>query len=95
VEIVNLVSDTIPNAYVAVIPYSSFVSSLTVTPRFLLVSLNITAMLDQTTINQRCKQLKPTIYGRGPGDIYGVTLHRIQQSGGKVEAPDGSFNVDL
>ena len=52
-------------------------------PRFLLVSLKIAAILDETTIYQRREQLKRITNGDGLGDAYGVTLDRIKQSGGK------------
>ena len=52
-------------------------------PRFLLASLIITGILDETTIYQRREQLKRMTNGHGLGDAYGVTLDRIKQSGGK------------
>ena len=79
-EIVNRISETISDVYVAVVFCSSFVSLLTVALKFLLVSLNITAILDETTIYKRRKQLKRITYGGGLGDIYGVKLDRIKQS---------------
>ena len=53
-------------------------------PRFLLVSLNITAILDETTVYDRREQLRRMTKDGGLGDAYGVTLERIkEQSGGK------------
>ena len=82
-EIMNQVSEMISDVYVAVIFCSSLVRSLTVAPRFLLVSLNIAAILDETTIHQRREQIERMTHGGGLGDIYSVTLDRIKQSGGK------------
>ena len=82
-EIMNRVSEAISEVYVTVIFSSSLTRSLTATPRFLLVSLNIAAILDETTIYQRREQLKRISNGSGLGDAYGVTLARIKQSGGR------------
>ena len=83
-EILNRVSETIADVYVTTIFCSRIEQSLTAAPRFLLVSLNIAAILDETTIYQRREQLKKMTNGRGLGDAYGVTLDRIgAQSGGK------------
>ena len=83
-EIMNRISETISDVYVIAIFCSSLLSSLTVAPRFLLVSLNITAILDETTIYQRREQLKRITNGQDLGDAYGVTLDRIiAQSGGR------------
>ena len=82
-EIMNQVSETISDVYAMAILSSSLVGSLTVVPSFLLVSLNIAAILDETTIYQRREQLKRMTNGRGLGEVYGVTLDRIKQSGGK------------
>jgi len=82
-EIMNRVSETISDVYVAGVFCSSLVHSLTVAPRFLLVSLNVAAILDETTIYQRREQLKRMTNGGGLGDAYGATLDRIKQSGGK------------
>jgi len=84
VEIMNRILETISDVYVTAIFCSSLVQWLTVSPRFLLVFLNITAILDETTIYQRREQLKRMTNGRGLGDAYTVTLDRIKsQSGGK------------
>ena len=83
-EIMNRISETISDVYVIAIFYPSLLSSLTVAPRFLLVSLNITAILNETTIFQRREQLNRMTNGRDLGDAYGVTLDRIvAQSGGR------------
>ena len=82
-EIMNRVSEMISDVYVTAIFCCSLVRRLTVVPRFLLVSLNIAAILDETTIHQRREQLKRITNGRSLGDAYGVTLDRIKQSGGK------------
>ena len=57
-EIMNRVSETISDVYVTASFCSSLVPSLTVAHRFLLVSLNMAAILDETTIYQRREQLK-------------------------------------
>ena len=82
-EIIDRVSETVSDVYVTTISRLSLVGSLTVAPRFLLVSLNITAILDETTIYQRREQLKRMTDGRSLGDAYSATLDRIKQSGGK------------
>ena len=82
-DIMNLVSETISDVYVTAICCSSPVHPLTVTPRFLLVSLIIAGILDETTIYQRREQLKRMTNGGSLGNTYGVTLDRIRQSGGK------------
>ena len=82
-EIMNQVSEMISDVYVMAMFCSSPVRLLTVAPRFLLVSLNIAAILDETTIYQRREQLKQITNGRSLRDAYGVTLDRIKQRGGK------------
>ena len=52
--------------------------------RFLLVSLNIEAILGEVTIHQRRKKLKETAQGNGLGDAYTATLGRLKaQKGNK------------
>jgi len=82
-EIMNRISETISDVYVARVFFSSLVCSLTVAPRFLLVSLNVAAILDETTVYQRREQLKRMTDGSGLGDAYSATLDRIKRSGGK------------
>jgi len=82
-EIMERVSETISDVYVAAIFCPSLVRSLIVALRFLLVSLNITAILDETTIYRRREQLERMTNGCGLGEVYGVTLERIAQSEGK------------
>ena len=83
-EIMNRVSETISDVYVAAIFRSTLEALLIVVHRFLLVSLNITAILDETTIYGRREQLKRMTNGRGLGDAYGTTLDRMRaQSEGK------------
>jgi len=76
-EIINRISETISDVYAAAIFRSKLEVSLIV-PRFLLVSLNITAILDEATIFDRREQLKRVTSGRGLNDAYGVTLDRIK-----------------
>jgi len=78
-EIMNRVSETISDVYVTAIFCSSL---LTIFPRFLLVFLNIAAILDETTVYQRREQLKRMTNGRGLGDAYSATLDRIRGQGG-------------
>jgi len=83
-EIMNRVSETISDVYVTSVFSSSLDHSLTVAPRFLLVSLSIAAILDETSIYERREQLKKMTSGRGLGDAYRVTLDRIKaQNRGK------------
>ena len=51
--------------------------------RFLLVSLNIDAILQETTIYYRRQKLNAMTDGLGLGDAYGATLGRIKEQGGK------------
>ena len=83
-EIVNRVLETISDVYVTLIFSSRFEYSLRVVPRFLLVSLNIAAILSETTVYQRRERLKRMTNGRDLGDAYHATLERIKaQSWGK------------
>jgi len=53
--------------------------------RFLLVSLNIDAVLEEVTISQRKKKLEQMIKGGGLRDAYSATLERIKaQKGSKA-----------
>ena len=51
--------------------------------RFLLVSLNIDAVLQETTIHRRRQKLNAMTNGLGLGDAYGSTLGRIKGQGGE------------
>ena len=51
--------------------------------RFLLVSLNIDVILQETTIYHRRQKLNTMIDGLGLGDAYGATLDRIKRQGGR------------
>ena len=51
--------------------------------RFLLVSLNIDAILEETTIHRRRQKLNVMTDGVGLGDAYGATLSRIKGQGGE------------
>jgi len=51
--------------------------------RFLLVSLNIDAILQETTIHRRRQKLSSITEGLGLGDAYGATLGRIKGQGGE------------
>jgi len=51
--------------------------------RFLLVSLNIDAVLQETTIHRRRQKLNSMTDGVGLGDAYGATLGRIKAQGGE------------
>ena len=58
--------------------------SLTTESRFLLVSLNIDAVLEEVTISRRRKKLNEMIQGNGLRDAYSATLARINaQKGSK------------
>ena len=51
--------------------------------RFLLVSLNIDAILQEPTIHLRREKLNAMTDGLGLGDAYGATLDRINRQGGE------------
>ena len=51
--------------------------------RFLLVSLNIDAILQETTIHRKRQRLNAMTDGLGLGDAYGATLDRIKGQGGE------------
>ena len=55
---------------------------LTLLARFLLVSLNIDAILGEVTINKRRKKLEEMTKGKGLGDAYTATLSRIRSQNG-------------
>ena len=77
-EIMKQISETISDVYVAAIFSPRLEVSLIVAPRLLLVSLNITAILDETTIHDRREKLKRMTSGRGLNDVYRVALERIK-----------------
>src|SRR5205807_10413393 len=52
-------------------------------PRFLLASMHINAILQETTIARRGKRLKSLKDGVGLGDAYGATLERIRSQDGE------------
>ena len=51
--------------------------------RFLLVTLNIDAVLQETTIHRRRQKLRAMNDGLGLGDVYGATLDRIKGQSGE------------
>ena len=55
---------------------------LTSVTRFLLVSLNIEAILEEVTIYKRRKRLEEMVTGQGLGDAYTATLTRIKSLNG-------------
>ena len=55
---------------------------LTIACRFLLVSLNIDAILGEVTIRQRRKKLEAMTLGNGLSDAYGATLTRLKSQKG-------------
>ena len=50
--------------------------------RFLLVSLNIEAILQESTIYRRRERLSKMTDGLGLEDVYGATIERIKAQGG-------------
>ena len=50
--------------------------------RFLLVSLSIEAILQESTIYRRRERLRKMTDGLGLGDVYGATIERIKAQGG-------------
>ena len=63
-------------------PLISDVYLLTIVYRFLLVSLNIEAILGEITISQRRKKLKEMVRGNGLSDAYTATLTRLKAQKG-------------
>ena len=57
-------------------------NSLTLVARFLLVSLNIEAILEEVTIYKRRKRLEEMTKGQELGDAYTATLTRIKSQNG-------------
>jgi len=57
-------------------------NSLTLVARFLLVSLNIDAILEEVTIYKRRKKLQEMTEGKGLGDAYTATLTLIRLQNG-------------
>ena len=55
---------------------------LTLMPSFLLVSLNIDAVLSEVTLHQRRKKLDEMTKGEGLGDAYAATLSRVKAQHG-------------
>ena len=55
---------------------------LTLVTRFLLVSLNIEAILEEVTIYKRRRRLEEMTAGQGLGDAYTATLTRIKSQNG-------------
>ena len=53
------------------------------TSRFLLVSLNVDAILQEVTIHCRRQKLNAMTDGLGLGDAYGATLDRVKGQGGE------------
>ena len=51
--------------------------------RFLLVSLNIDAILQETTVYRRRQRLSAMTDGLGLGEVYGATLGRVEGQGGE------------
>ena len=49
--------------------------------RFLLVSLNIDAILHESTISRRREKLSKVTNGLELGDVYGATIERIKAQG--------------
>ena len=56
-------------------------NSLILMARFLLVALNIDAILEEVTIYRRRKRLEDMTKGKGLGDAYTATLTRIKSQG--------------
>jgi len=55
--------------------------------RFLLVSMNIDAVLQETTIHRRRQKLSAIANGLGLGDAYGATIGWIKGQGGEEARP--------
>ena len=50
--------------------------------KFLLVSLNLEGILQESTIYRRRERLSKMIDGFGLGDVYGATIERTKAQGG-------------
>ena len=84
VDILRKIPGEISDMYVeAAIPGKNLkLSTDRCTFRFLLVALNIEAILQETTIHRRRQKLNTMTHGLGLGDAYGATLDRIKGQGG-------------
>ena len=84
-DIMKRIPEKIPDAYVMANPdQKSPERWLTVVPRFLLVSLSISAILGEATIHKRREKLNVMTNGLGLDGVYDATLDRIKvQSKGK------------
>ena len=82
-DILEKISGSISEMWVAVtaenpIPHYRLIGMF----RFLLVSLSIEAILQESTIYRRRERLRKMTDGLGLGDVYGATIERIKAQGG-------------
>ena len=83
-EILKNIPESLSEMYVQIQPPGSYLKhALIDESRFLLVSLNIDAVLQETTIHRRRQKLRTMAGGLGLGDAYGATLDRIKGQGGE------------
>ena len=86
-EILKKIPEEVSEMYVAKTLGEATLSyvthGLTDTSRFLLVSLSIGAVLQETTIHRRRQKLSAMANGLGLGDAYSATLSRIKGQGGE------------
>jgi len=83
-DILEKIPQNIPEMYVgAMAPgIPPTLSANKYASRFLLVSLNIDAILHESTISRRREKLSKTTDGLELGDVYGVTIERIREQDG-------------
>ena len=81
-EIMQVIPRTISQMWVGITNIGLFGYSLIIEYRFLLVSLNIDAVLEEVTIHQRKKKLDEMIQGNGLQSAYSATLARIKAQKG-------------
>jgi len=84
-EIVGIILEKMSNMYVGVSPLSTLYTYQRLC-RFLLVSLNIEAIVGEMTIRQRRKKLKEMERGTGLSDDYTATLTRVKAQKGNRPA---------
>ena len=82
-DIVRVILDKMSDMWVTALPLNDLCLP-TIVCRFLLVSLNIDAILGEVTIGQRRKKLEEMMRGNGLSDAYIATLTRLKaQKGNK------------
>ena len=81
-DIVKIIQDKMSDTYVRVFPLETMHTYKMGLSRFLLVSLNIEAILSEVTIGQRRTKLKEMALSNGLGDAYTEALTRLKAQKG-------------